>query len=527
MSIDPRQAFKYWEDQENPFALSKIAARPGFHMKPPGSPKFGMPAAPPMSGGGELDDALTQAGPLPQAPPPTGIATPPRSMGRQQGWIESEDPFYSEWESDWNSAASKRDALLRNKPKLGAAEYERPGWQKALMVAANAGAGYLNAGGRVRVNPIDQKTLMDRPKYNQAMDAWGAEGKAADTEMSTLQTKYALRRQQGQDERANRLLSRQERQAEQQEALNESLIKEHEARARDLDEIKTRPPADMNLGEAGIWNPVTKSIYPGTARQGHRTGSETQEEKYAAYTAQANKLAEAGVIKMGSAEYKYMVANGRLPNERRGGGGSSGVEERFEKTQAAKELQNQRKMQTDIQEIEYGVPGKPGLWDERSKILKAMVPFDANKPTDPNSPEYKDWLRKWQRAKASQDPDSASRAETITNQLRNITKQKRDNGWIDDVQYQKIMQGLAGGNPDAQSQAASTGGRVAPPPPTPPASSAATPQAGAAPQAAAAPAGGGEDLVRIRDRKTGKFFRVPKANLATALKTADLAPLTK
>lgn len=193
-------------EDNDPFSYDRLAARKPqpFQMNPPASTK------PPIggwsSGPPQLGAALENAGPLPEVPQgpiqtPTG--KPPTV---DEDWINpGDDPFLT----DWNTAAAKRDAHKAAKPKLGDKQFERPLWQKMLMIGANAAAGGVNAGRRTHIDPIDDKLLAARPKYNEAMDAWETQGKALDSEMGSLQQMYQLKRQGEADQRANKLSKRQ------------------------------------------------------------------------------------------------------------------------------------------------------------------------------------------------------------------------------------------------------------------------------------------------------------------------------
>lgn len=76
-----------------------------------------------------------------------------------------------------------RDAVARkvgyesSKPQRD--NYRPKGWQRALAAVANFGAGYVNAGGRVKVDPHAMDSLNDalmRPGYRRAMENWQDQG---------------------------------------------------------------------------------------------------------------------------------------------------------------------------------------------------------------------------------------------------------------------------------------------------------------------------------------------------------------
>jgi hypothetical protein len=400
-----------------------------------------------MGGGGESQDEWNRGGlddvlasnplPLPEVPkgPIQTLTGKPPTVGEE--WIDpGEDPFLT----DWNSAAAERDAHKRAKPLMGDKKYDKPLWQKLLMVGSNAAAGYVNAGRRTHIDPFSDKEIAARPKYTAAMDEWGTEEKALESRMGSLQQKYQLRRQADADQRANKLSKR-------QDIIADAQIEELNARA----EQRRRPPVvkptnPFMYTPGGALNTLTGKIQEGTEPP------EKQQKIDAQQVILDPKSTPEQIEK--AKDYLRMIH----PPKQGGGGGASGVMERFEATQRRLELQNQRKMQTDVDEIEYGVPGKPGLWQRRSKIGNEMSALDKNKPkpgTPESSDEYQKWLKTW---KANADPDAAAEYDILTNELRNVTKKKLDNGWIDRDQYNKIMQGLAGGAPAGGGGAAATGG---------------------------------------------------------------------
>jgi hypothetical protein len=424
-------------EDTDPFSYDRLAARKSqpFQMtpKPPMKPPIGGWS----SGPPQLGAALENAGPLPdmpQGPIQTPSGRPP-TVGEE--WIDpGEDPFLT----DWNSAAAERDAHKRAKPLMGDKKYDKPLWQKLLMVGSNAAAGYVNAGRRTHIDPFSDKEIAARPKYTAAMDEWGTEEKALESRMGSLQQKYQLRRQADADQRANKLSKR-------QDIIADAQIEELNARA----EQRRRPPVvkptnPFMYTPGGALNTLTGKIQEGTEPP------EKQQKIDAQQVILDPKSTPEQIEK--AKDYLRMIH----PPKQGGGGGAGGVMERFEATQRRLELQNQRKMQTDVDEIEYGVPGKPGLWQRRSKIGNEMSALDKNKPkpgTPESSDEYQKWLKTW---KANADPDAAAEYDILTNELRNVTKKKLDNGWIDRDQYNKIMQGLAGGAPAGGGGAAATGG---------------------------------------------------------------------
>ena len=81
----------------------------------------------------------------------------------------------------------------KGRPKVS--DFKPKGWQRALAAAANFGAGYVNAGGRVKVDPgsmqnINQSLL--RPGYNKAVEKWQDQGIQSDAEMRGATRDYKL-----------------------------------------------------------------------------------------------------------------------------------------------------------------------------------------------------------------------------------------------------------------------------------------------------------------------------------------------
>lgn len=86
----------------------------------------------------------------------------------------------------YRAALEKRSAQEMTRPQ--ASDYKPKGWQRALAAVANFGAGYVNAGGRVKVDPgamqsINQSLL--RPGYRGAMEKWQNQGHQADVELDS------------------------------------------------------------------------------------------------------------------------------------------------------------------------------------------------------------------------------------------------------------------------------------------------------------------------------------------------------
>lgn len=91
---------------------------------------------------------------------------------------------YGNMPSGQKSAADRYRELVGKKatwdqtrPSLS--DHQPKAWQRALAGAANFGAGYVNAGGRVKVDPRAMESINSsllRPGYNRDMSKWSEEG---------------------------------------------------------------------------------------------------------------------------------------------------------------------------------------------------------------------------------------------------------------------------------------------------------------------------------------------------------------
>lgn len=425
--VDP----KYWEDEEeqNPFSLSKIAARKPFQMasafpadpglKPPYASPTGLygappprPAAEPMGGGYDpqertmpVDEGMGAG--LPGVP--AGSATPamPRSM-KQDDWISAPNPILS----DWNTAAARRDEFYKTKPKLHDKEYDLPGWQKALMMGTNAAAGFVNAGGRSRVAPIDAQTLRRRPKYEAAMDLWETKGKAIDSELASIQAKYGLQRQANQDDLANRQFKRQQ---EVSQAQIEETLAQAEQR-RKLANAPQKPFADR----WGTINPETGEYYkppswalPQQKEPVHH--NVTAEDKYFTGTPEEKVRAESLlVLKNQRNDPTAVTGSAQLTDDR--------VRE------LAAQAYNQAQGKREEEEENYGINGKPSLIDRSLELGQSL------KPPEGASAEE---LKKWQ-----PDPGVVQEFIAVQNRLKTIYGRRFSRKEISREQYDSMIQGI-------------------------------------------------------------------------------------
>lgn len=252
---------------------------PAFHVEPP------RPAEAPMP---EPDWTAPQVEMSP-LDGPGRMARPPVD---DQIRAEPVDPF----ETDYNDALQRRSRHLSAKPIARDKQYERPLWQKIVMTAANAGAGYVNAGGRSHVEPISDRQLAERPKYEKAMDEWTADGRAIDSDINAMQSKYQMGRQANQDWRANR--------------RDDATQKMQEAHARAYDAQANRPaPTPRPFGVTGGYIDASGKF----VRTDNGGGKETPEQAFARREKEATQLG----LKPGTPEYVFFRANGKMPNPQR------------------------------------------------------------------------------------------------------------------------------------------------------------------------------------------------------------------
>jgi hypothetical protein len=240
-------AYTPWE--EDPLNPNALVSRPG--LKPLGPRPVGglmgpNPGFDPAQQTMPIDGSMGAG--LPEVPAGPAVPALPRSM-KQDDWISAPNPVLG----DWSNALSRRDQIIKEKPLLHDKEYDMPTWQKALMTAANAAGAYVNAGRRTHVDLIDQKTLMRRPKFEQAMDMWETKGKAIDAELQGIQAKYGLQRQASQDDLAQRQFKRQQ---EVSQAQIEETLAQAEQR-RKLANAPQKPFADR----WGTINPETGEYF--------------------------------------------------------------------------------------------------------------------------------------------------------------------------------------------------------------------------------------------------------------------------
>jgi hypothetical protein len=342
----------------------------------------------------------------------------------EEDWINpGADPFLT----DWNSAAARRDAHKREKPQLGSKEYDLPAWQKALMVGTNAAAGYVNAAGRTRVAPIDQKTLMHRPKYDQAMDAWETEGRALDSELGSLQQQYALKRQGEQDERANKLSKR-------QNMIADAQIEDLTARAEQRRKAATAPPTKRtNIYAADRWGTINTETgeYVQPPSWAQKPPPEKKEFNQTLEDAALEGLTGADR----AAEAKRLLA---MKQAKKGGGGAGGLtpaqkadDDRADAARAAAlDHQNRQEVAKLEEEENYrmGQGADKGIHERLGELGPLLTP-----PTD------KDELKNWTRADAN-----VAEFIRLNNRLKSIYGRKLELNALKGgrAEYEAMIQGI-------------------------------------------------------------------------------------
>lgn len=319
-------------EEEDPYAYET-----GFHVKP-------RAAAPPMP---EEDDWTP---PQVEMSPMGGSGQATQAPVDDQ--VRAAPP--NQFESDYNTALSRRSAHAGAKPRLGDKQYERPTWQKVLMMAGAGAAGYVNAGGRTHIQGPSEELMRSRPKYEAAMDDWTADGRSIDLDLANLKDKNQMGRQAEQDFRANRA-------ADDSHNLSVSHGKYYEGMANRQPQAQ-RPPADQIAGDQ-VWDPVNKRYYPNSQRT-PKPGKETPEETFARHTKEADTMVAEGLLKRGSQEYAFYRANGKLPNPQRPrGGGSTGP-----RPQLLIQIKNRRSVNLRRAQNDYQKKVDTAFSDEAKRI---------------------------------------------------------------------------------------------------------------------------------------------------------------
>lgn len=167
----------------------------------------------------------------------------PTSFDRYRGAIEKK--------AAWDQT---RPNISDHKPKL---------WQRLLAGAAGGAAGYVNAGGRVKVDPKAMQSINDslmRPGYQRDMEAWSDQAGKIGAEVDSLGREVQMDTQQQRArldaERATAYNANQNAQASRarraEEALNEDnwtmsptghkMYKKRSGEVKDIEAPKAPPP---------------------------------------------------------------------------------------------------------------------------------------------------------------------------------------------------------------------------------------------------------------------------------------------
>lgn len=91
--------------------------------------------------------------------------------------------------------------------KPAASDYKPNAWQRLAAAGANFAAGYVNAGGRTRVDPNAMRSINDsllRPGYRKAVESWEDQGRGMDAEMQGAAADVKMEAAQRDDDIANR-----------------------------------------------------------------------------------------------------------------------------------------------------------------------------------------------------------------------------------------------------------------------------------------------------------------------------------
>jgi len=91
--------------------------------------------------------------------------------------------------------------------KPAASDYKPNTWQRLAAAGANFAAGYVNAGGRTRVDPNAMKSINDsllRPGYRNTVESWEDQGRGLDAEMQGAAADVKMEAAQRDDDIATR-----------------------------------------------------------------------------------------------------------------------------------------------------------------------------------------------------------------------------------------------------------------------------------------------------------------------------------
>jgi hypothetical protein len=133
--------------------------------------------------------------PMPRWEDDDDYGVPPPTIDEEDGRDSSafEEPKPRTALSRYSEAVLRKSEHAKARPR---SEDHKPGVGRKIAAAlANFAAGYVNAGGRVRVDPRSMAALNEgllRPGYGAAMRRWEEEGSGLDAELEGLATQAKL-----------------------------------------------------------------------------------------------------------------------------------------------------------------------------------------------------------------------------------------------------------------------------------------------------------------------------------------------
>jgi len=211
-------------------------------------------------------------------------------------------------------AYRRKAAYESSRPKVG--DHKPNKWQRLAAAAANFGAGYVNAGGRTRVDQGAMNSLNDsllRPGYTRAMQEWKDRGAGVDAQVEGA-------RAQAQIESAQQRMETEQKRADAYAKSQEAIAAERRARMN-------RPQPRYINSAKGMFDNEAGKYVDGPPGPGKVT--ETPAEK----TARLGKEAEEVMgYKPGTDEYRAYIgdksalerikAKNRPAKQGKGGGGA-------------------------------------------------------------------------------------------------------------------------------------------------------------------------------------------------------------
>lgn len=285
----PRNAFLDFEEQD-PFAPPQFD-QPFFDpatVSPPvprGTYPGGGPAA-----SGMIED-------LPVDPMSQVEMSPAPAMGtmRQQEIVPGarDRVRYGEEYRPLRDALQRRSDHQAAKPNPQDPKFQRPLWQRLMLMGAAGAAGYVNAGGRTRVQGPSEQLLASRPKFDYEFDKWQTEGRGIDFDLAAAEAETEILRREEQD-------NLRRRQAE-------SSIRVQDAHAAHYLEPPRAANPYMNTSR-GVFHAGEGRIIPGTEPQ-QKPVPPTGEALIAQRRLEAKQIG----LRPGSQEEQFYLANGKMP----------------------------------------------------------------------------------------------------------------------------------------------------------------------------------------------------------------------